>query len=186
MSNEKPFLIPFIGLKLGKHEFENHIDKTFFEPYNYVDFNDIKAAVVVLLNKKSTHLEFTFSFEGHVNVPCDVTAQDFDMPLEGTLDLIVKFGEKFNEDNDKYLVIPFNEHKIDVAQYVYEMIALSIPHKRVHPGVFDGSLDCEALDYLGYTREVEESESANEEIESNKDNDTDPRWDQLKKLLTDK
>ncbi|MCP1996737.1 DUF177 domain-containing protein [Flavobacterium sp. HSC-61S13] len=185
MSNEKQFLIPFIGLKLGKHQFENQIDKSFFELYNFDDFNDIKADVVVLLNKKSTHLEFSFSFEGHVNVPCDVTAQDFDMPLKGKLEIIVKFGDKFNEDHDKYIVIPFNEHKIDVAQYVYEMIALSIPHKRVHPGVLDGSLDSEALDYLGYSKEKEEEEE-NEEIESNKDNDTDPRWDQLKKLLTDK
>lgn len=184
MSNEKQFSIPFIGLKLGKHEFEYQVDKLFFEQYNYVDFNEIKADVVVLLNKKSTHLEFSFSFEGQVNVPCDVTAQDFDMPLKGTLELIVKFGEKFNEDNDKYVVIPFNEHKIDVAQYVYEMIALSIPQKRVHPGVIDGSLDSEALTYLGYSQETAEEED--EEIESNKDNDTDPRWDQLKKLLTDK
>jgi uncharacterized metal-binding protein YceD (DUF177 family) len=29
---------------------------------------------------------------------------------------------------------------IDIAQYIYEMIALSVPLRRVHPGVQDGSL----------------------------------------------
>jgi uncharacterized metal-binding protein YceD (DUF177 family) len=34
---------------------------------------------------------------------------------------------------------PFGR-EIDVAQYIYEMIALSVPLRRVHPGVQDGSL----------------------------------------------
>jgi hypothetical protein len=36
------------------------------------------------------------------------------------------------------LVLPFGEFELDIAQYIYEMIALSVP--LVHPGVQDGSL----------------------------------------------
>jgi uncharacterized metal-binding protein YceD (DUF177 family) len=38
------------------------------------------------------------------------------------------------------LVLPFGEFELDIAQYIYEMIALSVPLRRVHPGVQDGSL----------------------------------------------
>ena len=38
--------------------------------------------------------------------------------------------------------------KLNLAQYVYEMIVLAVPHKRIHPGVLDGSLDSEALKKL--------------------------------------
>jgi uncharacterized metal-binding protein YceD (DUF177 family) len=37
------------------------------------------------------------------------------------------------------LVLPFGEFELDIAQYIYEMIALSVP-LTVHPGVQDGSL----------------------------------------------
>jgi uncharacterized metal-binding protein YceD (DUF177 family) len=36
------------------------------------------------------------------------------------------------------LILPFGEFEIDVAQYIYEMIALSVPLRRVQ--VQDGSL----------------------------------------------
>lgn len=179
MKNEKDYLIPFSGLKLGKHQFDFQVNKAFFEAYNYEDFNDISAQVLVLLNKKSTLLELDLTFTGLVNVPCDVTNQDFDMPIEGSQRLIVKFGDHFNDETEELLIIPFNEHQISVAQYIYEMIALSIPQKRVHPGVSDGSLDSEALEYLGYVEAEEEEDEQNE-------NEIDPRWDKLKQLLTDK
>ena len=34
------FLIPFIGLKLGKHHFDFTIDRSFFESYQYDEFED--------------------------------------------------------------------------------------------------------------------------------------------------
>jgi hypothetical protein len=37
----KDFIIPFIGLKLGKHHFEYQINKAFFEHFEYDDFNDV-------------------------------------------------------------------------------------------------------------------------------------------------
>ena len=34
----KEFIIPFVGLKLGKHHFDYHIGETFFEYFEYDDF----------------------------------------------------------------------------------------------------------------------------------------------------
>jgi hypothetical protein len=36
---------------------------------------------------------------------CDVTAEDFDLPIKGKMNLIVRFGEEYNDDNE--LLIPF-------------------------------------------------------------------------------
>jgi hypothetical protein len=38
--------------------------------------------VNVVLEKKSTMLELVFN-EGTVNVPCDLTSEDFDLPIQG-------------------------------------------------------------------------------------------------------
>ena len=56
---------------------------------------------------------------------------------------------------------------------------LSVPHKRVHPGVIDGSLNSEILNKL--------EELSPKNLEEKADNEEiDPRWNTLKKLLTDK
>ncbi|MTG96725.1 MULTISPECIES: YceD family protein [Myroides] len=205
MKVENKFLIPFTGLKNGEHKFEIQVDNSFFDNYDYNDFNTIDAQITVLLNKKTTLLELHFESNGIANVPCDVTNQDFDLPINNELNLVVKFGDEFNNDHDELLIVPFTEHQIDIAQYVYEMIVLSIPQKRVHPGVLDGTLESEALDILGYYNEddldldfddeldfleleddFDDQEDEDIDDQENNNEEIDPRWAELKKLLTDK
>ena len=54
----------------------------------------------------------------------------------------------YNDDDDEILIIPHREHQVNIGQYVYEMIVLSVPSKRIHPGVLDGTLKSEALKRL--------------------------------------
>ena len=176
------FLIPFVGLKLGKHQFEYQINKEFFEDYQYDEFESCDIKVNLVLEKKSTMLELHFKHKGTIHVPCDLTSEMFDLPVKGKIKLIVQFGEAFNDDNEELLILPFGEHQIDIKQYIYEMIALSIPLKKIHPGIKDGTLKSEALDKLNELKvNAKEHKTDVKEEET-----TDPRWDQLKKLLTDK
>jgi uncharacterized metal-binding protein YceD (DUF177 family) len=177
MKVNKDFLIPFAGLKQGKHQFEYEIKKSFFDDFEFDEYNDVNIKVNLVLEKKSTMLELNFKHSGTVNVPCDVSNEDFDMPVKGKLKLIVKFGDAYNDENDELLIIPHGEFQIDVAQYIYEMIVLSVPLKRVHPGTKDGTI---AADIISKLSELAPKEEHKEE------EDTDPRWDELKKLLTDK
>ena len=183
MKKTKEYLIPFVGLKQGKHHFEYQLNNAFFEIFDYNEFENSNIKVNVVLEKKSSMLELVFQHQGTVNVPCDLTSEEFDLPIKGKMKLIVRFGEEFNNDNEELLILPFGEFEIDVAQYMYEMIVLSIPLRRVHPGVKDGSLKTEALDKLN---ELKVKEPKQEEKEVQKEENIDPRWDKLKQLLTDK
>ncbi|WP_222982402.1 YceD family protein [Flagellimonas meishanensis] len=174
---QKEFSIPFSGLKLGKHRFEYEIDNAFFESFEYQEFNGAKVSVVAVLDKLSTMMELKLEAKGTVNVDCDLTGEPFDQSVDAELHLVIKFGEEYNDENDEVLVIPHGEHQINIAQYVYEMLVLAVPQKRVHPGVLDGTLKSDILEKL------EELQPKEKKKESEK---TDPRWDSLKKLLTDK
>jgi uncharacterized metal-binding protein YceD (DUF177 family) len=177
MTTPKEFNIPFSGLKLGAHSFEYRISNKFFESFEYHEFNETDILVQVQLNKMTTVMELDMSAEGTVNVACDLTNEPFDQEVKSSLRLVVKFGEEYNDEDDEILVIPHSEHQINIAQYIYEMLVLAVPSKRIHPGVEDGSLESEAL------RKLEELQPKETQ---NKDNKTDPRWDALKDLLTDK
>ena len=177
MIKSKEFSIPFHGLKLGKHEFGYQINSAFFESFGYQEFNDANVAVKAVLNKTANMMELELAASGTVNVNCDLTNEPFDQTLNSTLALVIKFGEVYNDEDDELLILPHGEHQVNIAQYIYEMLVLGVPQKRVHPGVADGTLKSAVLEKL---HELELKEK-NIEQKTN-----DPRWDGLKKLLTDK
>ncbi len=173
----KEYNIPFSGLKQGKHKFTYIIDNTFFDSFGYEEFNEARIDFLAELNKMSTMLELRLKGEGIVNVDCDLTSEPYDQPISAQLELVVKFGEDFNDEDDEILIIPHGEHQINIAQYIYEMLVLAVPQKRIHPGVLDGTLKSDTLDRLKelHPKEIKENSEKN-----------DPRWDALKKFLTDK
>ncbi len=177
MMTRKEFSIPFSGLKLGAHSFEYQINNKFFESFEYHEFNETDISVQVQLNKMTTVMELDMSAKGTVNVACDLTNEPFDQAVKASLELVIKFGEEYNDEDDEVLIIPHAEHQVNIAQYVYEMLVLAVPSKRIHPGVEDGTLQSAAL------RKLEELQP--KETQKN-DDKTDPRWDALKNLLTDK
>lgn len=172
----KEYIIQFVGLKEGKHSFDYVIENTFFDFFEYDEFNSANVKVAVELTKKATLLEFHFTVSGTVNVYCDLTNEPFDQPINTDFDLVVKFGDEYNDDNEEILIIPHGEYEINISQYIYELIVLAVPTKRIHPGVEDGTLKSEILEKL---EELSPKETKNNE-------EIDPRWNTLKKLITDK
>ncbi len=173
----KEYTIQFIGLKQGEHDFEYTINKTFFEYFDYDEFNDANIKLSIVLNKKTTLLELHFKISGSINTNCDVTNESYNQDLSNEFNLIVKFGDEYNNENEDILIVPHGTYEINVAQYIYELIVLSIPAKRVHPGVLDGTLQSDILNKL---KELSPKQT------NNNNKEIDPRWDTLKKLLTDK
>ena len=176
----KAYDIQFVGLKLGKHIYDYEINQTFFEYFEFDEFNTINVNLNIHLEKKTTLLELNFSGNGSVNINCDVSNEPYDQPINFNFNLVVKFGQEYNNENDSILIIPHGSYEINIAQYIYELIVLSIPQKRIHPGVEDGTLNSEILRKL-------EDLSPNADLKAeNSSDDIDPRWNKLKKLLTDK
>ena len=179
MRDLKEYTIPFVGLKLGKHHFDYEIDNSFFDFFEYDEFNKVSVKTNLSFEKKTTLLELLFSVDGTVNVNCDLSNEPYDQTIEGNFKLVVKFGNEFNDDNEDILIIPHGEYEINVAQYIYELIVLSVPQKKIHPGIKDGSLQSDVLKKL-------EELSPMADNKNDKSGDIDPRWQTLKKLLTDK
>jgi len=167
--------ISFVALKLGKHKFEYNINKTFFETFNFYDFLDADVLVTLDFEKTATLFNLSFNAQGDIKVACDLTNEPFNQPIIATLNLIVKFGEAYNDDNDTVLILPHQAYQLDVAQYIYEMLVLAMPAKHIHPGIADGTLKSEILDKL---KEIQSKQEIS--LEEN----IDPRWAKLKTLRT--
>ena len=62
--------------------------------------------------------------------------------------LIVKFGEYYDNSNDELLILPQGSHSINLDQFLYEMVVLSMPIRNVHPGIEDGSIKSDIINRL--------------------------------------
>lgn len=160
------FEINFSGLKNGKHNYNYNIDKTFFEFFNYDEFIDLSFKSNLILDKKIDLIEFKFFTNGFVTLNCDITNEPFNLNTSSNLEFIVKFGNEYNDDDDEIIFLPYGSSRINVSQYIYEMIVLSVPSKRVNPEI----------------KKNKNSNFENIKLKNSKVNN-DPRWNELKKLL---
>lgn len=143
------------------YEFE--VDNEFFEELDCLDYTDAQFKVSVELTKQSTMLLLKFDFDGSVLLPCDRCLDEVSIPIEGTEQLIVKFGSEEYEETEEILVILEGEHQLNIAKYIYEFIQLSVPQKRVHQ---EGQCNPDVIEKL---------KNVEKEV-------VDPRWSNLNKL----
>lgn len=68
---------------------------------------------------------------------------------------------------------------LELGQFIYEFISLTVPMKKLHPRFTE---DEEDEDEESETGKIVYSSSSNEENDREDDDDIDPRWEKLKKL----
>ena len=166
------FTIPVSGLKEGRQSFNFEINKEFFEQFEESEIKSGMLAAVIDADKRPSHINLTIKIQGMVNISCDRCLGVFLHPVVCENRLLIKFGKTNDESDPDIISIPADEFELDLKQYFYEYILLALPIQRVHPDDRNGNSTCdpEMLDKL------------NEHI-VNEDNDIDPRWDELKKLI---
>jgi uncharacterized metal-binding protein YceD (DUF177 family) len=178
MKEMKEYTIPFVGLKVGQHKYDFNLDKKFFEHFEYDEFHQVDLSLEVVLDKKPNMLEIDLSFEGSVNVSCDRTNEPFDLALNGNYHYVVKFGQERDDMHDELVILPHGAYQVNIQQQVYESIVLALPSKRIHPGIAEGTLESDVLKQLEALKPNGTDQDQSDSV--------DPRWDGLKKLLTDK
>lgn len=174
----KEFDIPFVGMKTGIHHFEYILDDSYFARYSEQEFRNARLLCKVQMEKKSNMLLFAFEVEGQVEVDCDISMESFDLPIRGKWNLIIKFGDKFIEEEDGIMTLPQEDHQLNISQFIYETAVLAVPIQKIHPGVSNGTLQNEV------TRKLAEVKIENlpSETEDQSDEVADPRWEKLKDI----
>ena len=140
-------VLGFSGLSLGEHTFEYHLDDTFFSLYPLSDLEGMRPATVPVVLRKANHLmEADFSFEGILDAVCDFSGDPFELSVRNAFSLVIKLGDDFDDSNPDILVLPHGEYEVDLAQYLFELIALSIPYQKIKPELRETREDDDVLD----------------------------------------
>ena len=154
----KTYSIAYKGLKPGLHDFDFKVGRGLFEAFSAGDIKDGACDVHVRLDRAETQLVIDVRITGHVVVECDRCLEDCRIPVDYDGRLLVLTCGDFNVaheeidlknpgpnrgnagfsdeereyDGDVLWLSPV-EDEVDLMQYIYESIVLSLPYQRVHP-----------------------------------------------------
>jgi uncharacterized protein len=177
LKTENNYIIPIKSLSDGEHQFQFDLGKTFFDEHELLEASDGKIVFSILLVKKPRILTINTNMTGWMLIPCDRCLDYINFPVVYEGNFIVRFGEEVEESTDEIWVLSPNENELDLKQYFFDCVGLSLPLQKIHPANPNGSLGCNQ-DMLKIINFHSVSEIDQEEI--------DPRWNKLKDLLNDK
>ena len=135
MGHRRDFEIAFVGLKPGIHEYNYEINDRFFEVFQQQDFRHCKANVKLTLDKNNGFMLLKFEIGGTLEVTCDRCNSNLPLELWDEFHMTVKMVEEpelmnGQEDDPDVWYISRGESHIDVANWIYEFINLSIPMQK--------------------------------------------------------
>ncbi len=135
MSSRREFEIAFVGLKPGVHNFYYELDDRFFEEFGEQDFTNSKAQVKLSLEKNNSFMILRFQVGGQAEVVCDRCSNDLPLHLFEDFTMTVKITDdpelmnEQEEDPDVYYISRGESH-LDVKNWIYEFVNLSIPMQK--------------------------------------------------------
>ncbi len=163
------YIIPFKGLAEEVHQFHFEIDDAFFEELEYAEIQRGQVKVNLSMDKQERMMTLVFTLEGQLEVECDRCLEMFMMPVTGTRELFLKFGDAYQEEDDNIIILPREAYQFDVRPYLYEFLILLLPYRRIHPEDNMGQSTCDpAMLQLLNRHQTPEG--------------TDARWDALRDL----
>lgn len=179
----KQYNIAFKSLADGVHHFDMTVGRALFESIENSLINDGNLTAAVTMTKSPQMLKFHISISGTIRVACDICLGEFDYPIDDCEgDMVVKFGEEYEELSEELVVIPESDNEISVGQWLYEFICVAMPMRFVHPLDANGNSTCdpEMVERLNQYLVTEKTDTDNADSDNGA---TDPRWDALKGLI---
>lgn len=186
MEVRKQYDIHLKGLGADAHSFSFNLDDRFFADFEGSEIKGGNGVANVTVTKTGSLMTFDFSIKGVAVAECDRCLEDCELPVDFNESLQVRFSDRIATEEGEFdgEVLWLNSGKdvLNVAQYIYESVVLSLPYQRVHPDKADGTPGCpqEMLERFKIVSEEEFEEMAAEpEMQKMADN---PEWDKLRKL----
>ena len=180
------YKIPLKSLPEGTQNYEYHLDDQFFKNIDGPEVQRGSVDVALSVKRTGGTFELKFAINGIILIPCDRCLDNMDFEVATNEHLFVKFGSEYSEENDDVVIVPEAEGEIDIAWFLYEFIALTIPLKHVHPaGKCNKTMSMKLKKHSARSADDEDEDDFDDgsDADDMTNEETDPRWDELKKLI---
>ncbi|MGB3466429.1 MAG: DUF177 domain-containing protein [Cyclobacteriaceae bacterium] len=171
MKTADKYRIDIFKLSNDTHEYDFDINSEFFDLFEFSEVKEGSGNCHATLEKTPSMITMDFDINASVELVCDRSLDTFDYPINIQEQIRFKYGEEEADLSDDVKVITQSTQSINVAHYLFEMLTVVIPMKKLHPRFEESA---EADDEIIYTSDKDNNDSD--------DDSTDPRWNALKDL----
>ncbi|MBR1803505.1 MAG: DUF177 domain-containing protein [Muribaculaceae bacterium] len=130
---------------------------------------------VTITRKSEVDYEMSMDCHGSLTIPCDRCLEAMTHEVDTTYELSVRQeGDELDDSRDRVLIVPASWHELDVEPLIRDTVLLTVPIMHAHD---EGECNPDMISAL----EAHESATPVSENEP-AEQDTDPRWEALRKL----
>ena len=160
---EQSIVIPLRGMKDGGRSHVFEIDGSFFRAFGNGRIHDADCSVRAELTRSGTLMRVRCFVGGYVVVECDRCLDDLTLKVDVDRTLTVGFDTLDSDDaqgsEEDAMVVDASDAELDISQFVYDYVCLSLPLIMVHP---EGKCNPEMVGRLhSGTGETGEAEGGN-------------------------
>jgi uncharacterized metal-binding protein YceD (DUF177 family) len=148
VDNLNAYSVPIGDLPVGKQEFEFEVSNEFFVHFEGSEVLGANVRVHLAVEKSAEVATLLFSMKGTATVECDRCLDELTLPVAFDDELKVYLsapaaasGDEEETDSD-IVFLPAGETSLNLAQYIYESIYLSLPMQRIHLNDKQGNTTC--------------------------------------------
>ena len=136
MANRRAFEIAFVGLKPGIHEFNYELDDQFFREKGAEDLANVSANIKLSFEKNNGFMLLKFEVGGRTDVTCDRCGNPLKIDLWDEFKMLVKLVDNADEMNQQeedpdVFYLSRTESHMDVSNWLYDFVLLSVPMQRM-------------------------------------------------------
>lgn len=180
-SKDLTYQIQHSELENGEHQFDFQVDDKLFLRFENEEIRNVKLNLSAKLTRKSDDFILFLDAEGDFEMQCDRCLDFFSQPIDLHHEVVIKLDEETNFDTDEdFVTLDRNDNYLDIAYFIYEMVMLSLPIRRVHPEDEYGNSGCnpEVIKYI-----TGESHITEEDAEPIDAPESDEKWKEKLKNL---
>ncbi|MCM1320062.1 MAG: DUF177 domain-containing protein [Muribaculaceae bacterium] len=132
MDTLKEYSLPLISLPEGLTELNFELSNEFFEAMEQDEVLNADIKVHISVDHKNDVYYFHIIGQGVIDIPCDRCLDPMAHEVSFDEELVVKYGEEYDDSVDGVLVIPDTETRLDIAPVLCDLTLLTIPMRHIH------------------------------------------------------
>ncbi|MEG0467543.1 MAG: DUF177 domain-containing protein [Mucinivorans sp.] len=129
------YTIDYQGLSLGEHHFSFDLSREGLAPWQGSDIQDGEGKIEIDLLRHANFMELDVTITGSVELECDRCTDLYTQPIDFDGQVVVKISPTAVAEPSDGDIIWINpaDGCLDLGQWIYESIVLSLPVQRAHP-----------------------------------------------------
>lgn len=165
------YVIPVSSMQNGRNELDFRADWRFFRHFEDSPVQQGQFEIKVIFDKYLDHWHLFFQVSGEMDTECDRCLASISLPVSGNFELYVYFETEQSETRESadMIFVPRETTQLDIAQFIYEFIVLSVPVSKRYECQSAPNPPCDT-EMLSRLRQQEEQQQEN------------VQWDVLKNI----